>query len=61
MQGVGHDVQIQDYVFVIILKPIQTKISVSTLLFILQDLISWQGGWSVLHMDSWCVPSGVAS
>jgi len=44
MQGVGHNVQIQDYAFVI-LKPIQTKIrSVSTLLFILWRLISWQGG-----------------
>ena len=25
----------------------------------LHGLISWQGGWSVLHMHSWCTPSVV--
>ena len=57
MQGVGHNIQIQDNIFVI-LKHIQTKMSAcfdSIILFILWGLISWQGGWSVLHVDSWCV------
>ena len=63
VQGVGHNVQIQDYVFVI-LKPIKTKISVC---FdpIIYPLGSHQlAGRLVclqLHMDSWCVPSGVAT
>ena len=62
MQGVGHNVQIQDYAFVI-LKSIQTKISIC---FdpIIYPLGSHQlAGRLVclqLHMDSWCVPSGVA-
>ena len=63
MQGVGHNFQIQDYAFVI-LKPIQTKISIC---FnpIIYPLGSHQLAGRLVclqfHMDSWCVPSGVAT
>ena len=63
MQGVGHNVQIQDYVFVI-LKPIQTKISVCFDPIIYPPGSHQLAGRLVclqLHMDSWCVPSGVAT
>jgi len=63
MQGVGHNVQIQDYVFVI-LKPIQTKISVCFNPIIYPPGSHQLAGRLVclqLHMDSWCVPSGVAT
>jgi len=57
MQGVNHNVQIQDYIFVI-LKPIQTKISVcfDPIIYPLEShqlagrLVCLQ-----LHMDSWCM------
>jgi len=65
MQGVSHNVQIQDYVIkFVILKPIQTKRSVCFDPIIYPPGSHQLAGRLVclqLHMDSWCVPSGVAT
>ena len=45
--------------YAFILKPIQTKISVCFDPINLRGLISWQGGWLILHVHYWCAPSGV--